>query len=382
MVHRNYPSARVSLTLCSVFVLVGCSSVSADVDPNYQPPSKPSIAPPALDEPASQSVESAEVVGKSAESSGQPQPTAAPAVQQGGGPLEDQPLIIDTEGLIDEDGVGRINFQWQVLENSGRWVMADNGGGQAFTPRQGDVGKALRARIEYLDGQGTLETITTPATGLVQNVNDLPVGRVRLTGTPREDQTLQIDASDLTDEDGLGVLQYGWQRSVDGINWSSYLTNSADPSLLRLNQDQVGYAYRGNVTYVDGYGTSEALITSSSGVIQNIDDPAVGSISISSPVQKGARLSVDTSKVSDEDGIASITATWQISSDGVSWQAASDVQNRELVLNKSHVGQVIRARAVVVDDFGNQSEIYSSVSTPVQNVNSSPAGVVRIITAE
>ena len=388
--HNRQPARLVTPTILAS-MLTGCITVYADVDPDYQ--KQPSqindkaeaeIAeridpiPPreALPENTSSNAQSVSKM-----SSDQAKQTSTPQ-NQGGGPLEDQPLILDTEGLIDEDGIGQLNFQWQVQEPTGRWIMADVGTAQAFTPRQKDVGKALRARIEYLDGQGTLETIVTPATGPVQNVNDLPVGRLTLMGNPQEDQTLQIDASALTDEDGLGLLTYNWERSADGINWYSYKTNSSDASLLRLNQAQVGYAYRGKVIYVDGYGTNEALVSSSSGVVQNIDDPAVGSVTINGDLLKGSKLNVDTSNISDEDGIASITATWQISNDGTNWQAASDVKNRELSLNKTHVGQVVRARAVIVDNFGNQAQIYSSVSTPVENVNSKPAGVVRIMTAE
>jgi len=43
---------------------------------------------------------------------------------------------------------------------------------------------------------------------------------------------------------------------------------------------------------------------------------------------------------------------------------------------------VVRAKAVIVDNFGNQSTLYSSVSTPIENVNSKPRGTVRIMAAE
>lgn len=384
-------SIKLVTTVVAASSLTACITVNADVDPDYQRPANTAdeknearIAERIDPKPPRSSKTESSVSSPTSLTKISSQDAAKPTERktQGGGPLEDQPLILDTEGLIDEDGIGQLNFQWQVQEPTGRWIMADEGTAQAFTPRQKDVGKALRARIEYLDGQGTLETIVTPATGPVQNVNDLPVGRLSLMGNSQEDQTLQIDASALTDEDGLGLLTYNWERSADGINWAPYQTNNSDPSLLRLNQAQVGYAYRGRVNYVDGYGTNEALVSSSSGVVQNIDDPAVGSVIINGPLFKGSKLSVDTSNISDEDGIASITATWQISNDGLSWQAASDVKNRELSLNKTHVGKVVRARAVIVDNFGNQAEIYSSVSTPVENVNSKPAGVVRIMTAE
>jgi hypothetical protein len=304
------------------------------------------------------------------------------AQKAGGGPLEDQPLILDTEQLIDDDGIGQVNVQWQAQSNAGRWVVIEGGNTQAFTPRQSEVGKPLRAKIEYLDGQGTLESIVTPATGPVQNVNDLPSGRPTLVGYAQEDETLQIDVSTMNDEDGLGPITYTWERSIDGIKWLPYSSNSSDPSLLRLTQAEVGYAYRGTIAYTDGFGAKESMATASSSAVQNLDDPATGTLIISGVFRKGQELSVDMSQIKDEDGVASINATWQVSSDGQNWSSAPDVNNRVLSLTKSHVSKVVRAKAVIVDNFGNQSTLYSSVSTPIENVNSKPRGTVRIMAAE
>jgi len=298
------------------------------------------------------------------------------------GPLEDIPLIFDTEGLVDDDGVGKLTYQWQAQEPNGQWVMVNNGSSQAFTPRQAHVNKPLRARIEYLDGQGTLESIVSPATLPVQNVNDQPVGKLKLVGTATEDQTLQIDAAEISDEDGFTSLNFFWERSTDGINWNSYSSSSSDQSLLRLNQQQVGYAYRGKISYTDNFGAKETAVTPASRVVTNIDDPAIGSLIINGKPLKGSLLSVDTSNITDEDGIASISITWQISENGSDWLAATDIKDRTLTLTRHHIGQVVRAKAVVVDNFGNQAEILSSVSTPVKNVNTKPFGTIRIITAQ
>ena len=303
--------------------------------------------------------------------------TESPAAN---GPLEGQPLILDTEQLIDDDGIGQLSFQWQVQDSTGLWRMAEQGASQSFTPRQAHVGKPLRAKIEFLDGQGTLETIITPATGPVQNVNNPPTGNLTLRGLAQEDETLQIDATSLFDADGIGSLNYSWERSSDGVTWVGFATNSNDPSLLRIQQQQVGYRYRGSVSYRDRYGSFETVTTSPSAVAKNLDDPAIGSLIISGRSAVGQTQNLDISGISDEDGIASINATWQISSDGVNWQSGSDVRDRQLQLKRSHVGKMVRAQAIVVDNFGNQSIIYSSVSKPVENVNSKPRGVVKITT--
>lgn len=376
---------KLALLIYSGSMVSACMSVYAGmgVDPERSWEPEKMGEDPSQYEDRNSTAENTKTVNKAKQTS--KSTSAKPSekrTQTSGGPLEDQPLIFDTEGLIDDDGIGQLTYQWQVKEPTGRWVTVQEALSQSFTPRQVHVNKALRARIEYLDGQGTLESIITPATLPVQNINDLPNGKLLLSGDPLEDQTLQIDASSVSDEDGMGLITYSWERSKDGLQWSRYPIDNSDPSLLKLQQEHVGYAFRGRISYTDGFGSNESMATTVSGVVKNLDDPAIGPLMITGSLLKGSKLNVDTSLITDEDGIASISITWQTSENGGSWQVASDIKNRELTLNKNHVGKIIRARAVVVDNFGNQAKIFSSVSTPVQNVNSRPTGVIRIITAE
>ena len=53
--------------------------------------------------------------------------------------------------------------------------------------RNSHVGKVLRVQISYVDGQGNLETLISPPSSPVQNVNDKPTGAPRLTGNAREE---------------------------------------------------------------------------------------------------------------------------------------------------------------------------------------------------
>lgn len=311
----------------------------------------------------------------------QPAQAAQPSESRasGNGPLEDQPLVIDISNLYDQDGLGSLTIQWQVQSLSGGWQSIDGASTQSFTPRQEHVGRSLRVVIQYIDGQGTLEVIETAPTGAVQNVNDLPAGVPMVTGTPMEDNTLKIDASGITDEDGLGTLAYRWERSVDGARWSSYSSNSSNPALLRLNQAEVGFAYRGLVSYVDGFGTEELLVTPATNMVKNIDDPVIGEVVLTGTPQKGAQLSVDVSGLSDDDGIANIRTTWEMSDDGRRWVAITEASGQSMTLSQNHVGKVIRVRASVVDAFGIETTLFSQPTTVVANVNSRPSGVIRIL---
>lgn len=297
----------------------------------------------------------------------------------GNGPMEDQPLVIDVSNLYDEDGLGDLTMQWQVQLPSGGWQTIDGATSQSFTPRQNHVGRALRVVIQYVDGEGTLEVIETAPTGAVQNSNDLPQGLPIISGSSVEDNTIKIDVSGISDEDGVGQFTYQWERSSDAARWTPYQTNSSNPALLRLNQPEVGFAYRAIVSYVDGFGTTETLVTPATNMVQNIDDPVEGEVMIVGQAKKGQRLQIDTSNLSDDDGIANVRSTWEMSDNGRSWVSIPDVYGNSMTLAQAHVGSLIRIRAVVVDNFGSETTLYSQPTSLIQNVNSKPKGVIRIL---
>lgn len=297
----------------------------------------------------------------------------------GNGPMEDQPLVIDVSNLYDEDGLGDLTMQWQVQLPSGGWQTIDGATSQSFTPRQNHVGRALRVVIQYVDGEGTLEVIETAPTGTVQNSNDLPQGLPIISGSSVEDNTIKIDVSGISDEDGVGQFTYQWERSSDAARWTPYQTNSSNPALLRLNQPEVGFAYRAIVSYVDGFGTTETLVTPATNMVQNIDDPVEGEVMVVGQAKKGQRLQIDTSNLSDDDGIANVRSTWEMSDNGRSWVSIPDVYGNSMTLAQAHVGSLIRIRAVVVDNFGSETTLYSQPTSLVQNVNSKPKGVIRIL---
>ena len=305
--------------------------------------------------------------------------TDSDQTNESNGPMEDQPLVIDVSNLYDEDGLGDLTMQWQVQLSSGGWQTIDSATSQSFTPRQNHVGRSLRVVIQYVDGEGTLEVIETAPTGVVQNSNDLPQGLPIISGSSVEDNTIKIDVSGISDEDSIGIFSYQWERSSDASRWTPYQTNSSNPALLRLNQAEVGFAYRAIVSYVDSFGTTETLVTPATNMVQNIDDPVEGEVVVVGQAKKGQRLQINTANLSDDDGIANVRSTWEMSDNGRAWATVPDVYGNSMTLAQAQVGSLIRVRAIVVDSFGSETTIYSQPTSLVQNVNSKPKGVIRIL---
>ena len=290
--------------------------------------------------------------------------------------IEDDPLIIDASSVVDGDGVGSMQVQWQISDNGQVWSNLSGEIRQSFTPRERHVGRLLRVQLSYVDGQGNLETILSPPSSPVQNVNDKPNGAPQLVGAAMEEDALVVDTSMISDDDGLGNLSIIWQRSSTKTDWQAF--PEVNGEVLPLQQRHVGYSYRAVVSYVDGHGTKELLVTSPSETVQNVDDPVQGEVQIAGEAEEGKVMTVSTEGVTDEDGIASMSVGWEASSDGRNWRAIETAGSTQLALSQLLVNKQIRARVAVVDSFGVETVIFSQATNTVRNVNNKPAGTIFV----
>ena len=290
--------------------------------------------------------------------------------------VEDEPLIIDLSSVVDSDGMGSVGVQWQISDDGKNWTNISRETSHSFTPREIHVGKKLRVVISYVDGQGNLETITSPSSTAVKNVNDKPTGAARLIGASVEDSALVVDTSSVSDEDGIGGFEISWQRSSSKSDWEAY--PSIKSEVLRLTQDQVNYSFRAVVSYVDSHGTREVLYTSPSETVDNLDDPVQGEVTIIGEPKEGVTLRAISNSLSDEDGIASINISWEKSRDGRNWIALNSLSGPVLQLDQVLVGSQVRARVAVVDNFGIETNLFSQATRTIENVNNKPSGRIII----
>ncbi|MDP7150849.1 MAG: hypothetical protein QGI08_03510 [Paracoccaceae bacterium] len=160
---------------------------------------------------------------------------------------EGETLTANAAGLSDTDGLGDFSFQW--LRDG---VEIAGATGQAYNLVQADVDAEISVRVDYTDGQGTDESVTSDPTNPVTNVNTSPTGSVVITGDAQEGETLTADPSGLADADGLGVFSYQWLRGgapIPGATAVSYVVTA----------DDADQAISVEVTYTDGQGTTEGV---------------------------------------------------------------------------------------------------------------------------
>jgi Ca2+-binding RTX toxin-like protein len=119
--------------------------------------------------------------------------------------------------------------------------------------------------VEVSDG--TL-TDTQALAVTVTNLNDAPTGAVVIQGTARQGQTLTASTATIADADGLGAFAYTWYRNggvITGAAAATYVLAAAD----------VGAAITARVTYTDGFGTVETLLSAATATVTSTSVPGV-----------------------------------------------------------------------------------------------------------
>lgn len=274
---------------------------------------------------------------------------------------EDQSLAADTSSLADNDGLGTLSYQWN---RSGSAI--DGATSASYQLGDADVGKSITLTVNYTDGHGTAEQVTSAAVGPIANVNDAPAGSVVIHGTPSEDQSLGADTGTLADADGLGALSYQWNRggsAIDGATSATYQLGNAD----------VGQSITVSVSYTDGWGTTETVTSAAVGPVINVNDVPVGNVAITGTPAEDETLGVDTSNLADDDGLGGLSYQWKRGGSPIDGATS----NRYLV-GDGDVGESITVTVSYTDRQGTAESVTSAPVGPVENANDAPTGTVVI----
>ncbi|WP_354067025.1 hypothetical protein [Bradyrhizobium sp. OAE829] len=197
---------------------------------------------------------------------------------------------------------------------------------------------------------------------LIITSGEFTPGTVTISGTPTEDQVLTA-SNTLADADGIGSITYHWLRGgVDtGATGSTYVLGDAD----------VGAQISVRATYTDARGAAEAVTSTATATVANVNDAPSGSVTISgTPTEDQTLTAANT--LADADGFGPITYHWLRG--GVDTGATGATY----VLGDADVGSQISVRATYTDARGASEAVNSAATTAVSNVNDAPTGSVTI----
>ena len=269
-------------------------------------------------------------------------------------------LTADTSGVADADGLTNATFNYQWLADNAAIAGAT---GNTYTLADADEGKAIQVQVSFTDDAGNDETLTSAATDAVSAAptpNSPATGQPTISGTAQVGETLTADTAGIADENGLEnvTFSYQWLADDDAIAGATGSTHT-------LADADEGKAIKVQVSFTDDAGNGETLTSAATDAVTAAlaaNSPATGAPTISGTAQVGETLTVDTSGISDAEGLTSVSYSYQ-------WLAGdSDISGATgstYTLVDADEGKTVKVRVSFADDGGNDETLTSAATEAV-----------------
>ena len=345
------------------------------------------------DSPASSEVkETAEAQTSQQQAATQNTPaTGAPAIN--GTPEVGQTLSVDTSSISDADGLANVAFSYQWVANDGTTdTDIQDATGSTYTLGTADEGKTIRVRVSFTDDAGNNETATSVATAEVEAALTAELRNLPESGHNGEDaftfrilfsedvtagfQALKEDAFEISD----GTIKRA--RRVNGRNDLRQFTvvSSSNLDVVIILPADRPCEDDGAICTSSNKRLSKSLELTVPGPAP-VNAPATGSPTTSGTAQVGETLTVDTSGISDEDGLSDVAFGYQwVSSDGNADTDISGATGSSYTLADSDLGKTLKVLVSFTDDAGNDETLTSALTSSVEARPNRPATGSPLIT--
>ena len=218
-------------------------------------------------------------------------------------------------------------------------------------------------------------TVTPSSTGSTSSLTDGKISDDSFEAF--EDEPILIDISSLLDPDRIGLTTLQWEVDrLDGQGWMPM--SGANSPVFIPRQEHVGHSLRAQLSYTDGKGSIENLVSPATSPVQNINDPPLGQLQVVGKALENQVLRVDVTGVRDEDGAGVTSFVWEGSVDGIKWTSLGSADST-LVLTQSEVGLYVRSVVSYVDKYGQPEFVVSEIAGPIANVNDNVVGTPKVV---
>ncbi|WP_274705552.1 DUF4214 domain-containing protein [Salipiger pentaromativorans] len=192
-------------------------------------------------------------------------------------------------------------------------------------------------------------------------LNAAPEGQPEILGALAQGNTLLADTSQIVDADGMTDLQFNWWRDGTKIEGATSAT-------YELTQQDVGHAITVLVSYRDGAGRLEHVLSDASVPVANVNDAPTGAILIYDIPAGG--LGSHIVGLQDPDGLGALSYQWL--RDGAPIAGATGATYQPVAADSGHE---ITVTVSYTDGFGTPESLES---TEIATVSGSPSGDILI----
>ena len=292
-------------------------------------------------------------------------------------------LTASTSDIADADGLANASFTYQ-------WLAADvdisGATGSSYTVVTADAGKVIKVTVSFTDDAGNEESVTSAATAavtqppLTASTHDVPESHDGATAftfelrfseepgggfsaTTLRDQALTVSGGTITN---VRQLETGKK-----LKWEITLQPSGNEEVTVILLPTIDCADQGAICTGDGRGLSvgQAIL-----VLGPPNSAASGAPTINGTAQVGEILTASTSGISDSDGLANASFTYQWLADDADISGAT---GSSYTLVAGDVGKVIKVTVSFTDDAGNGETLTSAATTAVAPIGGSTNSLER-----
>ena len=207
------------------------------------------------------------------------------------------------------------------------------------------------------DVLGTLKvSFTVEAQEQTAVPNNEPTGAPTIRGTAQVGETLTVDVTGISDDDGLenAAFTYQWTRSDGGSD--SNIQDATGSSYTLVAEDE-GRTIKVTVSFTDAEGNSETLTSDPTGEVEaKPNTEATGLPTIDGIARVGATLTADTSGINDDDELTSVVFAYQWLADDAEVAGATGAA---YTLVAADEGKAIKVVVSFMDDEGNPETLTS-----------------------
>ena len=267
-----------------------------------------------------------------------------------------------TTDIADGNGLDSVSYAYQ-------WTAGgsdiDGATGSGYTLTSNEEGHGIQVRVSFTDDDGFSETSTSVATATVvagEQANSAATGLPAIVGTARVGETLTADTSAINDDDGLANVSYSYQWLAGGSDIAG-----ATGDNYTLTASEQGKTVQVRVTFTDDADNQESLTSdATSAVAAKPNTPAEGQPTISGTAQVGEKLTVDTSRIADDDGLVNVSYGYQwVRTDGNADTDIGAATASTYTLVDADEGKTIKVRVTFTDGADHEETLTSAPTAEV-----------------
>ena len=295
--------------------------------------------------------------------------TGAPTI--GGTARVGESLTASTSDIADADGLANAFFTYQ-------WLAADidisGATGSSYTVVTADAGKVIKVTVSFTDDAGNEESVTSAATAavtqppLTASTHDVPESHDGATAftfelrfseepgggfsaTTLRDQALTVSGGTITN---VRQLETG-----KNLKWEITLQPSGNEEVTVILLPTIDCADQGAICAGDGrvLSVGQAIL-----VLGPQNSAATGAPTINGTAWAGETLTAITTGISDTDGLANASFTYQWLADDADIDGAT---TSSYTVVAADAGKTIKVQVSFTDDDGNEESVTSAATAAV-----------------